>query len=50
MASMSKSVDLTGSKWGLRKRNKDRHRESWSRVGLTLLLRDAGNLLHLQVH
>jgi hypothetical protein len=33
-ASVSRSLDLTGSQWGLIKRHKDRHRESWDQVGL----------------
>jgi hypothetical protein len=36
---VSRSLDLTGSDWGLRKKHKDRHRKSWGEVGLTLLVR-----------
>jgi hypothetical protein len=50
LASVSRSLDLTESEWRLRKRHKDRHRKSWGRVGPTLLMRDASDLLHLQVH
>jgi hypothetical protein len=42
-ASMSRSVDLTGGNWGLRKRLKNRYRESQDWVGLTLLMRDASD-------
>jgi hypothetical protein len=50
MASVSWSLDLTGGNWGLRKRQKDRHRESCNWVGPTLLKRDAGDPLCLQAH
>jgi hypothetical protein len=50
MASVSRSVVLTGGDWGIRKRHKDRHWESWGRVGLALLMRDASDPLLLQVH
>jgi hypothetical protein len=50
IASMSRSIDLTRGDWGLRKRHKDRHRESWGQMGLTFLMRDAGDPRHLQAH
>jgi hypothetical protein len=51
MTSMSRSLDLTGSDWGLRKKHKDRHREKLGSGGSdTLLMRDAGDILHLQAH
>jgi hypothetical protein len=50
MASVSRSLDLTGSDWGLRKKHKDRHRESCGPVSPALLMRDAGDILHLQAH
>jgi hypothetical protein len=40
-ANVSRSLDLAGNIWGLRKRHKDRHRASWAQVGLTVLMRDA---------
>jgi hypothetical protein len=46
-ASVSRSLDLTGSDWGLRKKT---HREIWGRESPALLMRDAGDPLHLQVH
>jgi hypothetical protein len=50
MTNADRSIDLTGGDWGLRKKQKDRHRESWDLVGVTLLMRDASNPLGLQVH
>jgi hypothetical protein len=51
MASVSRSLDLTGSDWGLRKKHKDRHREKLgSGRSDTLLMRDAGNTLCLHEH
>lgn len=50
MTNADRSIDLTGGDWGLRKKQKDRHRESWDLVGVTLLMRDASNPLSLQVH
>jgi hypothetical protein len=48
MASVSRSIDLTEDDWELRKKHKDRHRESWDLVGSTLLMTDASGPLCLQ--
>jgi hypothetical protein len=46
---MSRSFDLTGSKWGLRKKTqRQTYRKAWDWVGPALLMRDAGNPLHLK--
>jgi hypothetical protein len=51
MASVSRSLDLAGSHWGLRKKTqRQTYRKAWDWVGPALLMRDAGNPLRLQVH
>jgi hypothetical protein len=45
---VSRSLDLTGSNWRLRKDAKTDIENSWGWVGLALLMRDAGDPLHLQ--
>jgi hypothetical protein len=43
-ASVSRSLDLTGSDWGLRKKTqRQTYRKAWDRVGSALLMRDAGD-------
>jgi hypothetical protein len=51
MTSVSRSLDLTGSDWGLRKKaQRQTSRKVWDQVGLALLMKDAGNPLPIQVH
>jgi hypothetical protein len=51
MASVSRSLDLAGSHWGLRKKTqRQTYRKAWDWVGPALLVRDAGDPLRLQVH
>jgi hypothetical protein len=50
MTNVSRSLGQTGSYWGLKKRHKDRHRESWNRVGPALLMGDADDPFLLQVY
>jgi hypothetical protein len=51
MASMSRSFDLIGSDWGLRKKpQRQTYKKAWDLVGPALLMRDAGDTLHLQEH
>jgi hypothetical protein len=43
-ASESRSLDMTGSDWGLRKKTqRHTYRKAWDWVGPALLMRDAGN-------
>jgi hypothetical protein len=51
MGSVSRSLDLTGSDWGLRKKTKRQtYRKAWDRVGPTILMRHAGDPLCLRRH
>jgi hypothetical protein len=48
---MSRSLDLTESDWGLRKKTqRQTYRKAWDRMGPALLMRDASNPLRLQAH
>jgi hypothetical protein len=47
---MSRSLDLTGSDWGWRKKDTKTYRKAWDWVGLAFQMRAAGDSLYLQVH
>jgi hypothetical protein len=50
-ASVSRSLDLTESDWGLRKKTqRQTYRKAWDQVGPALLMKDADGPLHLQKH